>query len=92
MASLGCTVLLRMMSDISRFKAMSSLHGNSCQKILATESTTGRATYKLDEVAFSTCSSRFELEAPNHEDMVVVIVAVENVVGGGLWVAGAGRS
>ena len=52
MASLGCTVLDRMRSEISRLVAMSS---------------------KLEEVAFSICSSKAEVPEVNHPAMALVV-------------------
>jgi hypothetical protein len=71
MASLGCTVLDRITSDISRLRGMSSLY---------TISTTAYSyryvscsTHKLDDVARSICSSNALLvEDPNQPAMVLL--------------------
>jgi len=68
MASFGATVLERMTSEISRFKAMSSL-GRSRQLVRGGGSrlAAGAATYKLLLVAFSICSSRAVLAEEDHQ-------------------------
>ena len=70
MAAFGCTVLLRMMSEISRFKAMSSLELSAAAAWGGEDD-----TYRLEEVAFSTCSSKLEFEAPNHDAILVVLMS-----------------
>lgn len=38
-------------------------------------------TYRLEEVAFSTCSSKLEFEAPNHDAILVVVLMSRGEVG-----------
>jgi len=53
--------------------------------VFSTAAGRGIKTYRLDDVAFSTCSSRFKFEAPNQDAMMVVVVVVVGVgVGGSL--------
>tara|TARA_R110002003_G_scaffold3_13_gene71 strand:+ start:21268 stop:21585 length:318 start_codon:yes stop_codon:yes gene_type:complete len=84
MASLGCTVLERITSDISRFRGMSSLQAVST--VLSSSQDASRGAYKLDEVARSICSSSaLFVDDPNQPAMVVLRLA-----GGGA--SGAPRS
>jgi len=70
MASLGCTVLDRITSEISRLSAISSL--DSVSRRNTNTASVGVDTYKLDEVARSICSSSaLVVEDPNQPAMML---------------------
>lgn len=68
MASFGATVLDRMTSEISRLRAISSLHdllaGVGASKAVD-------STYRLLPVAFSICSSSAVLAELDHQDIIL---------------------
>lgn len=77
MASFGWTAFERIRSDISRFRAISSLYSTISQfrdLLRPKQAETHLLTHKLEEVAFSICSSSAELEA-NQPAMLRAIVA-----------------
>lgn len=82
MASLGCTVLDRIMSDISRLSGISSLRSVSA----GWHSYEMYKAYKLEEVARSSCSSKALLvEDPNQPAMVSVGIMLCLLGWCGIW-------
>ncbi len=71
MASFGWTVLDRMTSDISRFRAMFSLQTDVSGCPETDLGTVDRGSYKLLLVAFSICSSRAVLAPEDHQPIMV---------------------
>lgn len=91
-ASLGCTVLERMTSEISRLRAISSLHMDrrwSAQGSVASSERGTGASYRLLLVAFSICSSR-ALLAPDDHHPNILIAKVSNRDRRGSRVVGQG--
>jgi hypothetical protein len=83
MASLGCTVLDRITSDISRFSGMSSLHTVSV-RCYSSPSPEGH-THRLEDVARSICSSKaLFVEDPNQPAMVSERIACKACVCGSI--------
>jgi hypothetical protein len=74
MASLGCTVLDLMMSEISRLRAMSSLDAEEHKLVLgAVARARGGAgrSHRLLLVALSICSSRAVLAPDDHHPIIL---------------------
>lgn len=75
MASLGCTVLDLMMSEISRLRAMSSLRAITYQSGILIFSWVAvkvwEPSYRLLLVAFSICSSRALLAPEDHQPIIL---------------------
>jgi hypothetical protein len=71
-ASFGWTVFDRMTSDISRFRAMSSLHTRVSPDFPRSRATLStEVAYKLLLVAFSICSSRAVLAPEDHQVIIL---------------------
>jgi hypothetical protein len=84
MASLGCTVLDRITSEISRFSGMSSLDAVSTR---CYSSPPEGSTHRLEDVARSICSSKAPFaEEPNQPAMVSGGLRAAGVSCGGLRV------
>lgn len=71
MASFGATVLDRMMSEISRLRAISSLSTSITHDLCIEECN----AYRLLPVAFSICSSRAVLADVDHQFIMLTLVS-----------------
>lgn len=80
-ASLGCTVLDLMTSEISRLRAMSSLQGEPSQLVKRSHVCRGGfRSYRLLLVALSICSSR-ALFAPEPDHHPIILIAAAGKIG-----------